>query len=81
MYLFRLIGTSLLALGIAMILFEGVALNNRTNFHPCPADFWCDYLSDPPEVYAGVFPAIVGALILGISRSRNQERNLDPRQS
>ena len=60
-------GASLLAIGIGMILFEALAHNN--NVHPqCPATLICEYSLPPPEFYNGIFPALAGVIILGISR-------------
>lgn|GEM_PF-6189157 len=71
-----LIAISLLTLGIAMILFEGMVLNNKTNFHPCPADLICEFLV-PTEFYFGLFPAIAGVVMLGIHRVNSGRRILD----
>ncbi|HEY7733549.1 MAG TPA: hypothetical protein VIB07_02030 [Nitrososphaera sp.] len=67
MRVFLLIAISLLTLGITIILFEGLVLNNKTNFHPCPADLICEFLV-PTEFYFGLFPAIAGVVMLGIHR-------------
>lgn len=75
-----LIAVSFLTLGIAAILFEALALYNRTNFHPCPADLICEYWSAPPEFYWGVFPAIAGVVMLGIHRINANRKILDSRR-
>jgi hypothetical protein len=62
-----LMGASLLAIGIGIILFEALAHNN--NVHPrCPATLICEYPLPPPEFYIGIFPALAGVILLGISR-------------
>jgi len=73
----QLVAISLFALGIAMLLFEGLVANNRAKFVPsCPAYIHCDYLSVPTEVYFGLFPAIAGAILLGIHKATRRRMAL-----
>jgi hypothetical protein len=72
MRVFLLMTASLLTLGIAAILFEELVLNNKTNFHPCPADMICEF-GVPTEFYLGLFPAIAGVVMLGIQSEKWQK--------
>ena len=67
----QLLGSSLLALGIAVVLFVGLVLYNKTNFHLCPPDNFCDYPVIPPEVYFGVLPVVAGLIMLGFHRPKH----------
>lgn len=66
----------LIALGIAIILFEGLVANNHANFHPCSPGLICDFVVVQDEFSIGVFPVIAGLLTLGChgSLSRSKEK-------
>ncbi|MGH9993023.1 MAG: hypothetical protein ACREBU_03950 [Nitrososphaera sp.] len=71
-----LVSVSLFSLGISIILFEQLVANNKDNFHPCPPELICDYFVGHDQISIGIFPAIVGAMILGLQRVMTRSKRL-----
>ncbi len=71
---------SLIAIGIAITLFEGLVANNRANFHPCSPGIICDFVVAQDPISIGIFPVIAGVIALGfhriLSRSERSRQNL-----
>lgn len=72
-----LVPVSLFALGIGIILFEGLVANNHANFHPCSRDMICDFVVAQDPISIGVFPVIVGAIMFGLQKAMKRTKILD----
>ena len=71
---------SLIALGVAIILFEGLVANNRVTFHPCAPGVICDFVVAQDPISIGIFPVIAGAVMFGFHKAMKGTKILDSKQ-
>ena len=77
---FRLVAVSLVALGVAIVMFEGLVANNRANFHPCSPGIICDFVVAQDPISIGVFSVISGAIMLGFHNPMKRKNSLNSTQ-
>ena len=68
-----LVSVSLFALGMAIVLFEGLVANNHADFHSCGSGIMCDFVINQYELSIGIFLVIAGGIMFGFNKAMKRK--------